>query len=124
MSFYKYFIIIFFLVYSTFSFAKSCEANGTCRGRFEIQSDPYDFNRESSRAHQSIFFISNFGVNRFMESQYSFSKQERILYSALILTAVGIGKEFIYDPDGFSRSDFLNNSLGILISATFEWTLF
>lgn len=119
------------MLFSTAGFSASCEKNGTCRDRLEIQKDPYDFDRESSRAHTALFFMLGFSAHRFLECDYAvekigrkLTKNERILYTALGLTTAGLIKEFAYDPDGLSRSDFVNNTLGVGLSMAFEWTLF
>ena len=131
MRFLKYFIIFFFAILSFNSFAKSCEKNGSCRHRFLGQKDPYDFQRESSRAHMTLFFMSGFAINRILESDIfvekfgrKLSKNERIIYTALGLTAAGLVKELVYDPDGLSRADVASNSIGIAFSMAFEFTLF
>lgn len=131
MRYYKYFILLFLILFSFQGFAKSCEKNGTCRGRFELQKDPYDFQRESSRAHMALFFMSGFVINRLLDSDLfaerfgrKLSKNERILYTALGLTVAGLIKELAYDPDGLSRSDVASNSMGIGLSMAFEFTLF
>lgn len=131
MKFYKYFACLAILLFSLNSFAKSCEKNNSCRERFKGQKDPYDIQRESSRAHIAAFFMANFAVNRFLESDFAteklgrkLSKNERILYTALGLTAVGLVKELVYDPDGLSRADMASNTTGLVLSMAFEWTLF
>ncbi len=125
------FICLFLLFFPFNAFASSCEKNQTCKNRFEIQNDPIDFKRESSRAHIATFFILNTATNRYLESdhfknwsQLELTKNQRILSSFLLLTGVGLIKEFVYDPDGLSRSDMANNTLGLVLSASFEWSFF
>lgn len=131
MKFYKYFLCLAILLFSLNGFSKSCEKNGSCRERFKGQRDPYDLQRESSRAHIAAFFMANFATNRFLESDYfsekfgrKLSRNERIVYSALGLTAIGLVKELVYDPDGLSRGDVASNTTGLVLSMAFEWTLF
>jgi len=128
---YKYYILIILLFSLAESFAASCEKNGTCKNRFEFQGDPYDFDRESSRSHMAIFFTANFAVNRILENekflQWShlgqLSKTERIIYSSLLLTGIGLAKEFAYDPDGLSTSDTVNNTIAIVLGMTLEFSM-
>jgi len=111
--------------------ARSCEKNGTCKKRFEIQSDPYDIERESSRSHVIIFYSANFLLNRGLETDFAkhtlgfreLTKTQRILISAATLTAFGILKDLIYDPDGLSRSDATNNEIGIALGVALEFSL-
>lgn len=131
MRFCKYLLLFIALTLSVEGFAKSCEKNGSCRERFKGQNDPYDFERESSRAHMTIFFMSSFAMNRFLESDMvtekigrKLTKNERMLYTAIGLTAAGMFKELVYDPDGLSRADVASNSIGIGLSLALEWTLF
>lgn len=131
MRFFKYLLLICFVLTPLQGFSSSCEKNRSCRERFKAQKDPLDFERESSRAHTAVFFMANFAVNRFLDSEIfinkfgrKLSKNERILYTALGLTAVGIVKEFVYDPDGLSRSDTATNLLGVGLGVTLEFSLF
>lgn len=131
MKFYKYFICLAILLFSLSGFSKSCEKNNSCRERFKGQRDPYDIQRESSRAHIAAFAMAGFMTNRFLESELfvekfgrTLSRNERILYSTLGLTILGVAKELVYDPDGLSRGDVYSNTTGLIFSMVFEWTLF
>lgn len=117
------------MIDSNLLYAKSCEKNGTCKSRFEIQNDPYDIRRESSRAHVSTFFLTSFVTNRLLESslvpdQYKLNKTKRIWFTFIAINLAGLVKELAYDPDGLSRSDFINNNLGLIIELPIEFELF
>jgi len=108
--------------------AKSCEKNHSCKSRFHIQNDPYDIERESSRNHVVAGFVANFAINRLLETDYAvtkfgkLSKVKRIWISALTYSLIGIAKDFVYDPDGLSRSDIINNTIGVSFGVALEFT--
>ncbi len=120
--------ITFYVVSLQTVYASSCEKNQTCRSRFKIQDDPYDFQRESSRTHIATFLTLNFIGNRLLEQHAvkkifgisSLTTTQRVLYNALFFTLIGIAKEFVYDPDGLSRSDIINNTIGVSLGAVLE----
>ncbi len=123
--------MLFTLTLCSNLYAKSCEKNGTCKGRFEIQNDPYDIRRESSRAHISTFFLASFALNRALENPsvqqtlgLKLTKSQRIWYTFIALNLAGLAKEFAYDPDGLSRSDTLSNGLGLVLELPVEFEFF
>ncbi len=132
-------IFIFFhvilMVTCFFSFsnlqAKSCEANNSCKTRFHVQNDPYDIQRESSRGHVIYAFTITTVVNRIIKSEMitksliskELSMWQRIFYASAISTSILFLKDFVYDPDGLSRSDMANNLIGISLSIPLEISL-